>query len=174
MVEIEQDLQAHSHEIVRLGVVQIGDEADAAGVMLVARIIEALGRGQTVGGRGVFRQSFSSKERRAKSVRPVLLVHGSASFNGRLCSSSTTGLGAARFDADCFACPAGEETSKWSATLSYLSARDIARLGSATQDMVAHSRRDAKVFFELGRFWEKPLRGPFRGAAGKPSVVRRS
>ena len=49
MVEIEQDLQAHCDDFVRLGVVHIGDEADAAGVMLVARVIQALGRGQAVG-----------------------------------------------------------------------------------------------------------------------------
>ena len=49
MVEIEQDLQAHLDQFMRLGVVHVGDEADAAGVMLVARVIKSLGRGQAVG-----------------------------------------------------------------------------------------------------------------------------
>ena len=33
-------------EFMRLVVVHVGDEADAAGVMLVARVIEALGGGK--------------------------------------------------------------------------------------------------------------------------------
>jgi hypothetical protein len=46
---------------------------------------------------------------------------------------------------------AGVEACKWSVRLSYLSARDIARLGPATQGiMVAHSVRNAKVFFSSG------------------------
>ncbi len=49
MVKIEQDLQAHLDQFMRLGVVHVGDETDAAGVMFVARVIESLGRGQAVG-----------------------------------------------------------------------------------------------------------------------------
>jgi hypothetical protein len=49
------------------------------------------------------------------------------------------------------------EACKWSVRLSYLSARDIARLGPATQDtMVAHSIRNAKVFFGPRRRRKKP------------------
>ncbi len=34
-------------DVVRLAVLHVGDEADAAGILLVARIVEALGRRQT-------------------------------------------------------------------------------------------------------------------------------
>ena len=42
MVEVEQDLQAHADDVVRLRVVHVGDEADAAGIVLVGGIIQAL------------------------------------------------------------------------------------------------------------------------------------
>ena len=42
MVEVEQDLEAHPHDVVRLGVVHVGDEADAAGIVLLGRIVEAV------------------------------------------------------------------------------------------------------------------------------------
>jgi hypothetical protein len=60
------------------------------------------------------------------------------------------------------------EACEWSVRLSYLSARDIARLGPATQDtMVAHSVRNAKVFSpqaEEGKSLPTPRA---KGAAGR-------
>ena len=43
MVEVEEDLQPHAHQVVRLPVVHVGDEADAAGIMLLGGVVEALG-----------------------------------------------------------------------------------------------------------------------------------
>ena len=40
MVEIDQDLQAALDDVVRFSPFDIGDETDAAGIMLVARIVE--------------------------------------------------------------------------------------------------------------------------------------
>ena len=49
MVEIDQDLQALFEDVVRLAVLHVGDEADAAGIVLLGGIVEALGgRGQRV------------------------------------------------------------------------------------------------------------------------------
>jgi hypothetical protein len=42
MIEIEQDVQSHLDDLVRLLVVHVGDETDAAGVVFVLRAIEAL------------------------------------------------------------------------------------------------------------------------------------
>ena len=50
MVEIDQDLQPLFEDVVRLEVPHVGHEADAAGIVLIARVVEAFGaRGQRVG-----------------------------------------------------------------------------------------------------------------------------
>jgi hypothetical protein len=41
MRQVLQDLQAMGDDLVRLAAVQVGDEADAAGIMIQARIVEA-------------------------------------------------------------------------------------------------------------------------------------
>ncbi len=46
MVEVLQDLEALLDDGVGLAVVHVGDEADAAGILLVARVVEALARRQ--------------------------------------------------------------------------------------------------------------------------------
>ena len=46
MVEIDEDLQALFEDVVRLAVVHVGDEADAAGIVLLGGIVEALGARQ--------------------------------------------------------------------------------------------------------------------------------
>ena len=43
MVEVDQNLQALFEDVMRLAVLHVGDEADAAGIMLVGRIVERLG-----------------------------------------------------------------------------------------------------------------------------------
>ena len=43
MVEIDQDLQALFENVVRLAVLHVGDEADAAGIVLLGGIVKALG-----------------------------------------------------------------------------------------------------------------------------------
>ena len=43
MVEVEQDLQAHLDDLVVRLIVELRDEADAAGVVLLGRVVEALG-----------------------------------------------------------------------------------------------------------------------------------
>jgi hypothetical protein len=47
MVEIDQELQAQPDDLVRLRALDIGDKADAAGVMLVAGVVKTLFRRQT-------------------------------------------------------------------------------------------------------------------------------
>ena len=47
MVQIEEDLQPHLDDVVRLGVVHVRDETHAAGVVLLGRIVKALGLGQS-------------------------------------------------------------------------------------------------------------------------------
>jgi len=42
VVEIDKDLQAAADDVVRLLALDIGDEADAARIVLVARIVESL------------------------------------------------------------------------------------------------------------------------------------
>ena len=42
VIEIEQDLQAHLDDVVAGRVVQIGDEADAAGIVLLGGIVKTL------------------------------------------------------------------------------------------------------------------------------------
>jgi hypothetical protein len=44
MVEIDEDLQALRHDGVGFRALHIGDEADAAGVVLVAGIVQTLGK----------------------------------------------------------------------------------------------------------------------------------
>ena len=46
MLEVQQDLQALLDDVVRLAVVQVGDEADAAGIALVQRIEQAFRLGK--------------------------------------------------------------------------------------------------------------------------------
>jgi hypothetical protein len=41
MVEIEQDSQTHLDDVVAGRIMQIGDEADAAGIVLLGRIVKA-------------------------------------------------------------------------------------------------------------------------------------
>ena len=45
MVEIDQNLQALLEDVMRLSVLHVGDEADAAGIVLLRRIVETLGAG---------------------------------------------------------------------------------------------------------------------------------
>ena len=47
MVEIDQKLQAQPDDLMGLGALDVGDKADAASVMLVARVIKTLFRRQT-------------------------------------------------------------------------------------------------------------------------------
>ena len=175
-----------AHEFVRLGVVHVGDEADAAGVMLVAGIIKALRRRQAIGGcenhpllhRGnAGRGGFAARARHrrglgvgvgggAKNTRPGQFVHARPSCPswGSLvpaipCLLPSPVLPTRRRHATVASGGRrggrlGCEGSKWSAKLSYLSARDIARLAPATQDVMASQRaRKAKVFslFANGR-----------------------
>ena len=42
MVEIDEDLQPAADDIVRFSALDVGDKADAARIVLVARIVEAL------------------------------------------------------------------------------------------------------------------------------------
>ena len=44
MVEVEEDLQAHRDEIVRLAIMHVRHETHAAGIMLLGRIVETLSR----------------------------------------------------------------------------------------------------------------------------------
>ncbi len=46
MIEIEQDLEPHLDDLVRLAIMHVGDEADAAGVMFARRRIKPLRRGK--------------------------------------------------------------------------------------------------------------------------------
>ena len=60
MIEIGQDLQALFENVVRPAVFHVGHEADAAGIMLIGRIVEALGaRGQRIHSRGDARSRAS-------------------------------------------------------------------------------------------------------------------
>jgi hypothetical protein len=47
MVEIGENLQALDQNVVGLAVLQIGDEGDAAGIVLVARVVKSLRRRQS-------------------------------------------------------------------------------------------------------------------------------
>ena len=44
MVEVDQDLQARADDVVRLAALDVGDEADAARVVLVARVVQSWSR----------------------------------------------------------------------------------------------------------------------------------
>ena len=46
MVEVDEDLQPATDDVVRLAVAEIRDEADAAGIMLLGRVVEAVRRRQ--------------------------------------------------------------------------------------------------------------------------------
>ena len=69
MVEVQQDLQRLFDDLVCLAIVQVGDEADAAGVASMQRIEEALGGGQV----GIIKigehRQFSGSERRGGGSR---------------------------------------------------------------------------------------------------------
>jgi hypothetical protein len=43
VVEVEENLQALGDDLVRLAVLHVGDEADAAGIVLATWVVEALG-----------------------------------------------------------------------------------------------------------------------------------
>ena len=147
MVEIEQDLQAHPHEFVGFGVVHIGDEADAAGVMFVAGVVKALRRRQAVGGEG--RSSLRGSTRRVQRSRPLnsFIPVNPVSFGARrpriewsasncpICRAAAPAPSGALRSPQVAAPvePIPLRAVKWSARLSYLSARDIARLGSGAQ-----------------------------------------
>ena len=42
VLQVEQDLERLADDVVRLAVLQVDDEADAAGIVLVARIVQTL------------------------------------------------------------------------------------------------------------------------------------
>jgi len=69
MGEVFEDEQAVADDLVRLLALHMGDEADAAGIVLVARIVEALLLRQAgrKGGR------FRGRGRRAIDVMPDLM-----------------------------------------------------------------------------------------------------
>ncbi len=60
--QVVQDLQTVADDVVRLPIFQIDDEADAAGVVLVARVVQALLGGEGV--RGHVTSSFSGRSDR--------------------------------------------------------------------------------------------------------------
>ena len=67
MVEIDQNLKTLFEDRMRLAVLHVGDEADAAGIMLLRRIVETLGaRSQRINARemapeGFLRGGFGSR-----------------------------------------------------------------------------------------------------------------
>ena len=64
MIEIDEDLQALLQDVVRLAVAHVGDEADAAGIMLPGRIVETLGaRQERIGHDGLRATSGRGRER---------------------------------------------------------------------------------------------------------------
>ena len=85
MVEVDENLQALFEDRVRLAVLHVGDEADAAGIMLVGGVIETLRREAAAGrrrgpgavlrkrravaGRWVWRSSLRSPAARRRLVR---------------------------------------------------------------------------------------------------------
>ena len=44
VIQVQEDLDPLAHDLVGLDVLQVGDEADAAGVVLEARIVEVVAR----------------------------------------------------------------------------------------------------------------------------------
>jgi len=64
MVEIDQDLQAALDDVVRFSPFDIGDETDAAGIMLVARIVV----------RGEILRPAEDKQMRRHSTRMFSLI----------------------------------------------------------------------------------------------------
>ena len=49
VLQVDEDLQRLADDVVRLAVLEIDDEADAAGIVLVARIVQTLLVRQSVG-----------------------------------------------------------------------------------------------------------------------------
>ncbi len=84
MVEIDQDLQTLFENVVRLAVLHVGDKADAAGIMLLGRIVEALGgRRQRIRPKRASRASRGLAERRLGSGVHLSAPRAVADF-GRL------------------------------------------------------------------------------------------
>ena len=46
MIEVDENLQALLQNVVRLAIAHVGDEADAAGIVLLGGVVEALGARQ--------------------------------------------------------------------------------------------------------------------------------
>ena len=67
VVEVDQGRQAVAHDLVRLPPFQVDEEADAAGVVLVAGVVEALGRG--IAGRDLMVVPFLGRLRRSDAAR---------------------------------------------------------------------------------------------------------
>src|SRR5579872_1068937 len=59
MVQVDEDLEAFEQNVMRLAVLEVGDKADAAGIMFVTRIIKSLGGRQG----GIDHRSGSKKGR---------------------------------------------------------------------------------------------------------------
>ena len=72
MVEVEKDLQPLVDDVVRLLIVQVGDKADTAGIVLVPGIVEALRRRQARITPGIGRKS--GFRRPVLATRPVPLM----------------------------------------------------------------------------------------------------
>ena len=88
VVEVDQNLQALFEDVVRLAVLHVGDEADAAGIMLVGGIVERLGRRrQRVPARvGLLEVAAQLIERRSELWRSSLRSPGSrATWCDRYC-----------------------------------------------------------------------------------------
>ena len=65
MLEVAQDAQAIGDDLVALDIVYVGDEADAAGIMLMTRIIEAVR----------LRQAFGKEMGRAcHGLKPLIVI----------------------------------------------------------------------------------------------------
>ena len=83
MVEVLEDREALLDDGVALAVLHVGDEADAAGILFVCRIVEALGRRQA----GIAHRA--DRVRRGRSVAGMPAgTSGLASGSRRSCSSS--------------------------------------------------------------------------------------
>ena len=71
MVEVDEDLQSLFQDRMRLAVLHVGDEADAAGVALVRGIVETLrARRQRIGSEPNRRQRRRPRPGRRSSVQP--------------------------------------------------------------------------------------------------------
>ncbi len=79
MVEIDQDLQAAADDLVRLAALDVGDKADAARIMFVARIVKSLAF------RKAHRQSLFTNRRQRNCparFRPVFVGHAKPGRGG--------------------------------------------------------------------------------------------